>query len=102
MVESASEIGHVFVEITERVAVRVIFQWIFGEGNFEVTEGDITFEAKLRGGTIEFSDGDGIVENIAEASGRRAGLGAMLRLVLRQLEVVALAWPEHHAVLAES
>ncbi len=59
------------------------------------------FKAKLRSGTIEFGDGDGIVEYIMEpAKTNRVGQDAQAGP--EELKVVTLPRPEHHAVLSES
>jgi hypothetical protein len=58
-------------------------------------------KAKLRSDTIEFSDGDGIVEYIMEPAKMRR-IGRDGQAGLEKLKVVAFPRPEHHAVHPES
>ena len=59
------------------------------------------FKAKLGSGTIEFSDGDGIVEYVVEPA-KTGWIGRDDQTGAEKLKVVALPRPEHHAVLPES
>src|SRR5579862_5647331 len=58
------------------------------------------FKAKLFGPTLEFSNGDGVVEHIVEPA-KASGMGRDAQTGPQKLQVVALPRPEHHAVLAE-
>ena len=59
------------------------------------------FKAKLRSESVEFSDGDGIVEYIVEpAKANRMGRDSQTRP--EKLEVVTFPRPEHHSMLAKA
>jgi hypothetical protein len=59
------------------------------------------FKAKLRSGTVEFSNSDGIVEHIMKPA-KTSRLGHDAQAGSEKLKVVALPRPKHHSVLPES
>jgi len=61
----------------------------------------VALKAKFRSGTLEFSDGNGIVECIVEPA-KTTWLRGNAKTGREKLEIVARPRPKHHAVLSES
>ena len=68
------EVGYILIRIAERIGLRVLLQRVLRQGGFEMLKRHDALKAKLRSESVEFSDGDGIVEYIVEPA-KTNGIG---------------------------
>jgi hypothetical protein len=101
MGQRTSEPWQVLIQIAKRIVVRVFLQRVLRQGGFEMSKHHDAFKAKLRSGTIKFSDSDGIVEHVMTPA-KTSRLGHDAQAGSEKLKVVTLPRPKHHSVLPES
>ncbi len=95
------EVGEILIRIAERIGIRVLLQRVLRQGGFEMLKRHDALKAKLRSESVEFSDGDGIVEHIMEPA-KTSRIGRDGQAGPEKLKVVTFPRPEHHSMLPES
>ena len=101
MGQRTSEAWQILIQIAKRIVVRVLLQRVLRQGGFEMSKRHDAFKAKLRSGTIEFSDSDGIVEHIMKPA-KTSRLGHDAQAGGKKLQVMTFPRAKHHSVFPES
>ena len=99
--QRADEIGPFVIRIAKGIGVRPDLECIVGQRRLYVLEGDRAVETKLGRRFVKGCDGHRIVEDVVKPPKvRRARQDIQLRA--DEPEIVTLARPKHHAMLAKS
>ncbi len=98
--DQPQQIGHVLGAIGERVAQRMLLDLKIESVARRVVEPDHAFKAQLLRPAGEPSDRDAVAEDIVHPT-KRGGFGSDDQPGVEQPLVIAVARPQHHAVLAK-
>src|SRR6202044_3580566 len=79
---------------------RELLQWIVGQPDFEMFQGNDAFKAQLGRRAFKSSDAHGVIEYIVEQT-KVSGFRRDLQTRLDKPQVVTFPGPEHHTMLAQ-
>src|SRR5437868_2871493 len=99
--QSAAKIGKILPGIPERIGLGTLLQRVFRDRTFKMFESHNTFETELARGSLKGSDRNGVVERVVEPT-QTGRLRTNRESGSNEPEIVALAGPEHHSMLAQT
>src|SRR3984957_3739038 len=88
VLQRSSQVGKLIGRIAERITLRELLQWIIGQPDFEMFQGNDAFKAQLGSGTFESSHAHGVIEYIVKET-KMSGFRSNLQTRLDKPQVVA-------------